>query len=406
MNLGEHLVERVRVLLARFPMRLTGGPGERGLQEECVRELTALGGQVAWQEFRWGRSIYASLAFHFGLGTFALGLAFLSPLAAAAAHLVIASSYVSESMWKRPILRNLLPSVASQNAIVTFAAKKPVTHRIVTLAHADAAFTGLLFSPGVVRMAAKETKNPIGRAFRKGLALATFGLFALAGIEVGMWLAPHPAWWVAAVLLVLPSFAAFALNVDVVARDHVVPAANDNLSGCVATLELAQRLVSTLPDDIELVTVITGAEEAGTGGAANLLRRVRATNAWPIASTTILALDTFSGGDPRLLQEGELIAKPIPPKLAALTKKVCAADPTLGEVPPYEIPSGATDAWPFLAAGYESLAFTCIDPSLGAPRNYHLPSDTAENLDADAFARTFRFTEQMIAALARERSAR
>lgn len=72
---------------------------------------------------------------------------------------------------------------------------------------------------------------------------------------------------------------------------------------------------------------------------------------------------------------------------------------------PYEIPSGATDAWPFLVAGFESLGITCIDPSLGAPRNYHLPTDDADHLDAAAFERTFAFTERFVLALAAERSA-
>lgn len=403
---GEHLVERTRVLLDRFPWRLTGSAGERGLQEACAAELEELGAVVEWRSFRWGKSIYASLALHFGLATAGLVLGLLvSPIAAACVHVIVAVSYISESARKRPLLRWALPTVRSQNMIATFASRTATKHRIVTLAHADAAYTGLLFDPAIVRMAAKETKNPIGRAFRKGLALATFALFALAALELlARWLPASPLWRVLACGLALPSIAAFVLNLDIVVRNRVVPAANDNLSGCVATLELARRLSRTLPDDIELVTVITGSEEAGTGGAASLARDV-APGRWSTSDTTVLALDTFSGGDTRLLQEGELVARPIPPRLLALADEVCARDPALDPVTPYEIPSGATDAWPFLVAGFESVGITCIDPSLGAPRNYHLPSDTADNLDAPAFARTFAFTERFVVALAAERSA-
>jgi hypothetical protein len=388
-------------------MRLTGTAGERGLQEACAKELEALGGVSEWHDFRWGRSIYASLALHFGLATFALVLGVWAPMSAAFLHLVVAVSYVSESAWKRPLLRGLLESVASQNVIVTFPARRAMKHRIVTLAHADAAYTGVLFSPKMVRLAAKETKSLIGRAFRKGLALATFSLFALAALEALLpLLPPSPLWRVLACLLAAPSVAAFVLNLDVVVRNQVVPAANDNLSGCVATLELARRVREALPDDIELVTVITGCEEAGTGGASCLAREVVASGRWKAEDTTVLALDTFSGGEPRLLQEGELIARAIPPRLLALTNAVCEEHPSLGPVTPYEIPSGATDAWPFLVAGFESLGITCIDPSLGAPRNYHLPTDDADHLDAAAFERTFAFTERFLVALAAERSGR
>ena len=404
-DLGDALVDRTRVLLAQYPSRLTGGPGERGLQDACASELTSLGGEVEWHSFRWGQSIYASLALHFGLATLGVVVSFWAPLVAAGIHVVVALSYASESIRKRPLLRWLLPTVRSQNAIVTFPSRAPMTHRIVTLAHADAAYTGLLFTPSMVRAAAKEQHNPIGRFFRKGLALATFSVLALAAVELGMAALPASRLWAAASLvLALPSFLAFVLNLDVVVRNQVVPAANDNLSGCVATLELARRLATTLPDDIELVTVITGCEEAGAGGATILARDFVAANRWSTADTTVLALDTFSGGDVRLLQEGEIFVKPLPPKLVALAEAVCANDPALGPVPPYEIPSGATDAWPFLVAGFESMGITCIDPSLGAPRHYHLPTDTADNLDAPSFARSFRFAEQLIAALAVDRS--
>jgi hypothetical protein len=404
---GAELVARTRELLERFPLRLTGTAGERGLQEACAKELEDLGGVSEWHSFRWGRSIYASLALHFGLATGALVLGLWLPLAAACIHVVVALSYVSESSRKRPILRWALPTVSSQNVVVTFPARRAMKHRIVTLAHADAAYTGILFSPGMVRLAAKETTNPLGRAFRKGLALATFSLFALAALEALLPSLPASALWrLLACVLAVPSIAAFVLNLDVVARNRVVPAANDNLSGCVATLELARRLRSTLPDDIELVTVITGCEEAGTGGATNLARDFVASERWSTTDTTVLALDTFSGGEPRLLQEGELVAKAIPPRLLALTNEVCDANPSLGPVTPYEIPSGATDAWPFLIAGFESVGITCIDPSLGAPRNYHLPTDDADHLDAAAFERTFAFTERFITALAAERSDR
>ncbi len=330
-ELGERLVDRTRVLLTQYPSRLTGGPGERGLQDACVSELEGLGGTVEWQSFRWGKSIYQSLALHFGLATAALALSFWAPLVAAGLHVLVAVSYTSESMYKRPILRQMLPSARSQNAIVTFPSRRPLAHRIVTLAHADAAYTGVLFNPSMVRLAAKEATNPIARAFRKGLALATFSLFAIAALEIGMYLVPGSRLWaIAAFALSVPSLAAFILNLDVVVRNQVVPAANDNLSGCVATLELAQRFAKTLPDDIELVTVITGCEEAGAGGATNLMRMVVADGRWSTTNTTVLALDTFSGGEPRLLQEGELFVKAIPPRLEALANQVCAADPSVG----------------------------------------------------------------------------
>ncbi len=133
-------------------------------------------------------------------------------------------------------------------------------------------------------------------------------------------------------------------------RDRVVPAANDNLSGCVASLELAKRLVGTLPDDIELVVVITGCEEAGAGGATKLARAFVGSGRWSTGNTTVLALDTFSGGEPRLLQEGELIAQPLPPRLVALADQLCAEDASLGPVAMKSVKSFAAAIRPDLHA--------------------------------------------------------
>mgnify|MGYP002624507492 CR=1 FL=1 len=41
-----------------------------------------------------------------------------------------------------------------------------------------------------------------------------------------------------------------------------------------------------------------------------------------------------------------------------------------------------------------------IDRHLGTPRNYHLPSDTPDNLDYDEVIETIDFTEQLVHSLA------
>jgi hypothetical protein len=406
-ELGARLVARTAKLLERFPSRLTGGSGELGLQEACVEVLESYGGEAEWHRFRWGQSIYASLALHFGLATVGVALVAYAPWLAAALHALVAISYVSESAFKRPLLRRLLPAVQSQNAVVTFAAKKAVRRRIVTVAHADAAYTGLLFDPRLVKLAAREAQGAFGNMMRKSLAQAVFGLAVLAILELALGAQlipvglPRTLTWALLGVCALPSVLAFVFNADVVLRNRVVPAANDNLSGCVATLELAGMLARDLPDDVEWVAVLSGCEEAGTGGAAELVRSRIATERWAKDATLVLALDTFSGGKPRLVQEGELWSREVPEVFLSATRAVCAEDPALPRVTPYAIPSGATDAWPFLVAGYCAVGITCIDPTLGAPRNYHLPSDTAENLDAAEFADTFRFTEALMRRLAR-----
>lgn len=61
----------------------------------------------------------------------------------------------------------------------------------------------------------------------------------------------------------------------------------------------------------------------------------------------------------------------------------------------HPIPVGATDALPFLRRGYEAAALTCIDPTIGAPRNYHHPTDTAENVSPEELRRAIDFAERL-----------
>lgn len=54
---------------------------------------------------------------------------------------------------------------------------------------------------------------------------------------------------------------------------------------------------------------------------------------------------------------------------------------------------------PFLAHGYDAIAIVCIDPALGAPRHYHHPDDTVENLDMDQLMRSIDFSEALARAI-------
>ena len=129
-------------MLDRFPLRLTGTAGERGLQRACAAELENLGGVAEWQDFRWGRSIYQSLALHFGLASAALVLGFWAPVIAACVHVVVAASYISESAWKRPLLRWLLPFARSQNVVVVFPSPAGVGLMAVTRMSLESFFSG------------------------------------------------------------------------------------------------------------------------------------------------------------------------------------------------------------------------------------------------------------------------
>ncbi|MCA2977981.1 MAG: M28 family peptidase [Myxococcaceae bacterium] len=201
--------------------------------------------------------------------------------------------------------------------------------------------------------------------------------------------------------MTVPAVVTALLILDVVLRNRAVPGAADNLSGCSACVELAARLGPRLPDDVELVIVISGAEEAGTGGAQRLAEQVVASGEWTHADTIVLGLDTLSNGALRVLEEGELWRLPIAPLLVEAVAEENAARPRLPPVTRFVVPTGCTDALPFLVRGFPASSLTCIDPGIGAPRHCHRPSDTWSNVDEVQLVASIEFAERLVLRLSR-----
>lgn len=393
-------MDRIRALEALGPRRLTGTPTEKAAQTMLGEELESLGYRLDWRPFTWTQSLYASLLLHFGLAALATGVGFSAPFVGAGLHALVALSYTLESTRKALLLRSLLPRITSQNLLAIRPARTTRRKRLVLVAHADAAYTGLVFTPSIIKVATKQPPPGLGW-FKKQLGLATATVAAMAVLELlaglSVWSAPG---WLRGVVTI-PAVLAALFNLDVVLRNRVVPGACDNLSGCSGSVELAHRLQTTLPDDAEFVIVISGAEEAGTGGALRLAEQIVASGEWSPSDTIVLGLDTLSNGTLRILEEGELWPLPIPKPLVDAVAQENAARPDVAPVTTYVVPTGATDALPFLVRGFPSMSLTCIDPDIGAPRHYHRPSDTWSNMDDGQLRATIDFAERLILRLSR-----
>lgn len=392
---AEEAVGLIRRIIAACPRRLAGTESERRAQELLQIELEGAGATVELRPFEWNQSLYATMALHFAVGTLGTVIWFLGhPLLAFPLHLVSALSYFGDSTRRFYWLRRLLPTIHSQNLIARIAPTGEIKRRLVFVGHIDAAYTGWVFHPDVIRHATKEIPIPGLGWLRKSMLTATGATFFLAVLDLFS-LAMGPSVWLPAVMLgmTIPAFLTFALNMQVVLKDEVVPGANDNLTACTATVPLARRLSAHQPDDLELIFVATGCEEAGTGGAYRLMESVSAANEWPRESTLVLGIDGLTNGELRVLIDGEIILSP--PKEWLLTRllSVAASEPRFAQVAPFEIPTGGTDAMPFLAAGYTGVTLGCVDPYIGAPRNYHRPSDTPDNLDVDQLALSLDYLE-------------
>lgn len=375
--------------------RLAGSAQEKRAQEIFEAEFQRLGLQTSWHAFRYNESLYKNLVLHFGLAVFATAIAPVWPLLAAFHHVLVVVSYALDTTKRAMVLRRLFPFVDSQNLLATYPAKAPLRRRVVVMGHADSAYTGWLFHEKMLRNAT-QSPGPL----KKSMALILVTLTLAAALETVAAFVAIPYYPVAVGLLTIPSLIGLILNVQIVLKNTLVPGASDNLSGCAALVVLHERWRHAIPDDVEVVYVVTGAEEVSTGGAWMLAKDRTAT--WERDKTTVFAIDTLTGGQICMLVNGELITGSIPPDLEAAARRVDAAHPEFGGVTRYNIPSGATDAAPFERYGFEAISVGCVDLDIGAPRNYHVPQDDPAHFDVDQFERTVNFID----ALGRELMAR
>jgi len=393
------LIERI---LEAYPRRAPASQEELETQLLLKSAFEAMGIETRLEPFRFNAHLYANLALHFGTGLVGTLLAGRRPGLSAALSSLAAGSYLADSTRKAYVLRRLLPWKTSHNLLATLKARGTPELRIVVIGHADAAYTGFLFNPEVIKRFTPHDMPESMAWLGRSLAIATWSQFASAGFALLRATLPRgSALWPVSLALGLPAAIAFAANLEVVLRDEIVPGANDNLSGAAATVELARRLGPRKPDSVELVFVVTGCEEAGTGGAAALARAHR--KDWETTKTVVVALDSLSNGDLKFFEEGEILPVPTPRWLADLATRTAAQTPELGGVAPFQIPSGATDVLPFRAQGYDGISLGCVDPEFGCPRHYHHPSDTLENLDIGQLMRSIDFSERLIEAIWRTR---
>jgi hypothetical protein len=249
---------------------------------------------------------------------------------------------------------------------------------LVVLAHHDAAPTGILFDQ---RLATRLAERNPERVKRQENSV--------------------PVWWPSVAAPALGAMAAVigsrtlgrlglalsAFNVGMaadLARNRIVPGANDNLSGVAAQVALAERLRESPVDGVRVVLASCGAEEVLQGGIYGFTERHL--ERLPRDRTWVLNLDTVASPSLVML-EGEGAFKmedytdPDFRDLVARAAERAGVDLHRGARS-----RASTDSVIPSRAGFPTATIISWDPTNRLPTNYHLMTDTPENVRYDTVA--------------------
>ncbi len=375
--------------------RRAGSEGEQRAADWIVQRLRNAGCDAAIEEeqFRDGYArVMSSLSITSGLaGVAALASRRARPVAGAVAGAVVAAIADDVSNGPRLFRRAASPTRTTWN-VVGACGEASAPRTLVLLAHHDAAPTGRIFDdtlqrlwgetlPGIIERV--DTSLPLWLTLMGAPALVALG--SLRGRRG----------------LIAAGVAGSALGTAVfedVARSPIVPGANDNLTAVAVLVALAERLRAEPIEGLRVVLASCGAEEVIQGGIYGFARRHFP--ALDRERTWFLNLETL--GSPRLIMlegEGPVIMEDYHDRaFRDLVARV--ADRAGAHLRRGMRARNSTDAVIPSRAGYPTATLASMN-RYKALSNYHLMSDTPENVDY----RTVRQALMLTEAVARELAA-
>jgi Zn-dependent M28 family amino/carboxypeptidase len=391
--LGEATLREVVEALAPIERR-AGEAGEQQAAQWIAERLRGAGCEAAVEaeEFLDGYAevMRALSAASLGAGVAALASGPLRRLAGLAAAAVTVA--IADDVSNGPRLFRRVRAKRKTTWNVVGACGAPDAPRtLVVLAHHDAAPTGAIFDPtfqawlgetfpGLVERI--DTSFPLWWALLGAPLLVASGALRGRRRQLGAGIAG--------------SAVALATFADI-ARSPIVPGANDNLAAVAVLVGLAERLRAEPIDGLRMLLASCGAEEVIQGGIYGFARRhfpqLDRDRTWFLNLETVGSpkLVMLEGEGPVVMEDyfdrsfRDLVERAAIQAGAPLQRGLRARN--------------STDAVLPSRAGYPTATLASVDRHK-ALANYHLMSDTPENLDYRTVAQALVVTEAVARELA------
>jgi Zn-dependent M28 family amino/carboxypeptidase len=374
--------------------RAPGSEGEAQAATWLAERLAAAGCVDARVEEAWFHDGYAKPIGALAAVTVVGGLAALTRrgrlaggLAATLAGAAIADDVANTH---RVVRRRLTPALPTQN-VVAVAGDPEAERTLVVMAHHDAAPTGLIFDDRFQAWLAHEFPGLVERV-DTSLPLWWLVLGGPAAVAFGAARRRRPL-----IALGMATAAVTAALMANIATSPIVPGANDNLSGVSVLVALAERLRDEPLEGLRVMLVSCGAEEVIQGGINSFAERhfpaLRQDSTWFLNLDTVGSpiLAMCEGEGPVVMEDyfdrrfRDLVARVADQSGAPLRRGLRARNSTDAVIPSH--------------ARYPTATLVSVNLAK-ALSNYHLLTDTPENVDYRTVAHALHVTEAVARELA------
>ena len=365
--------------------------GERRAAEWIVERLKASGCDAGVEEEEAFPSYAPAMAALSGLGVLAGVLGLRRRRGAGLVLGIAAAAAIAEDASNGPrIFRGLtMKKRPSWNAVAE-TGDRGAERTLVVLAHHDAPPTGFVFHPGPQRMLHRLFPDFVERT---DTAIPMWWLPAggpaLAGVGAGLGSRRLRS---AGLVLSAMGLSGFG---DI-ARNRIVPGANDNLSGVAGLIALAEGFEQRPLEGLRVLLVSCGSEEVLQGGIKGFAARHFPSLA--PERTWFANLETV--GSPRLAMlegEGPFVMEAFDAGLKDMVAEV--AQETGIELRRGLRSRSSTDSVIPHRAGYPVATLISVDEAK-ALSNYHWPTDVPENVNYGTLADAVRLTDALARRLA------
>jgi hypothetical protein len=376
--------------LSRFPHRLSGTDQNSRAADLILQAFESLGLKTEVERFK----VPGQLAFGIALNVLVPLLVFYflkKPywLAMIVFGVSVASLW-GELTFSFHLFRRVIPAHASRNVEGVIGGEARAKKTVVIVAHHDTAKTGWLY-----RASLADRLAPVLRKIPSPFNKIYFPPF-LGTLGLGAALLLRP--WQSAGQICGVLSAAFAGVLGIVLLVTIQwglskpsPGANDNGSGILVLLELAERFSKRPPADISVRFLATGAEETGFFGVKNYLRRHKE---FDKRDTLFINLDSVGGGELHWAV-GEATLENIAYPAQGLDILSEAERRSGGPVLPRIKINAPTDAGPVARQGYRVLTLIGLENE-SIPPNFHKASDTFDRLEPNVLKRAAEAVENFV----------